>query len=56
MLHGLKNFLLIWWKRKERRYMSGENDFNKDKINVLFNIKVQKDGSKFKRLLKKPEY
>ena len=56
MLHGLKNFLLIWRKRKERRYMSGENDFNKDKKNVLFNLKVQKDGSKFKRLLKKLEY
>ena len=25
-------------------------------INELFNLKVQKDGSKFKRLLKEPEY
>ena len=31
-------------------------DFSKDKINGLFNLKVQKDGSKFKRLLKEPEY
>ena len=31
-------------------------DFIKDKINGLFNLKVQKDGSKFKRLLKEPEY
>ena len=31
-------------------------DFSKDKINGLFNLKVQKDGSKFKRLLKELEY
>ena len=31
-------------------------DFNKETINELFNLKVQKDGSKFKRLLKEPEY
>ena len=31
-------------------------DFRKEKINRLFNLKVQKDGSKFKRLLKEPEY
>ena len=31
-------------------------DFSKEKINGLFNLKVQKDGSKFKRLLKEPEY
>ena len=31
-------------------------DFNKENINGLFNLKVQKDGSKFKRLLKEPEY
>ena len=31
-------------------------DFNKEMINGLFNLKVQKDGSKFKRLLKEPEY
>ena len=29
-------------------------DFSKKKINGLFNLKVQKDGSKFKRLLKEP--
>ena len=26
-------------------------DFNKERINMLFNLKVQKDGSKFKKLL-----
>ena len=31
-------------------------DFSKDKINGLFNLKVQKDGSKFKRLLKELQY
>ena len=31
-------------------------DFDKEKINGLLNLKVQKDGSKFKRLLKEPEY
>ena len=30
--------------------------FNKEMINELFNLKVQKDGSKFKRLLKELEY
>ena len=28
-------------------------DFSKDKINGLFNLKVQRDGSKFKSVLKK---
>ena len=31
-------------------------DFNKERINLLFNLKVQKDGSKFKKLLKEPDY
>ena len=31
-------------------------DFSNDKINGLFNLKVPKDGSKFKRLLKESEY
>ena len=31
-------------------------DFSKEKINRLFNLKVQKDGTKFKRLIKEPEY
>ena len=30
-------------------------DFSKETINELFNLKVQKDGSKFKRLLKEPK-
>ena len=31
-------------------------DFSKEKINMLFNLKVQKDGSKFKKLLKELDY
>ena len=31
-------------------------DFRKETKNELFNLKVQKDGSKFNRLLKEPEY
>ena len=31
-------------------------DFSKEMINEMFNLKVQKDESKFKRLLKEPEY
>ena len=31
-------------------------DFRKEKINTLFNLKVQRDGSKFNKLLKEPEY
>ena len=30
--------------------------FSKEKINETFNLKEQKDGSKFKKLLKEPEY
>ena len=30
--------------------------FSREMINELFNLKVQKDGSKFKKLLKEPEY
>ena len=31
-------------------------DFSKEKINILFNLKGQKDGSKFKKLLKDQKY
>ena len=30
--------------------------FNRETINEMFNLKVQKDGSNFKKLLKEPEY
>ena len=31
-------------------------DFSKENINRLFGLKAQRDGSKFKRLLKEPKY
>ena len=31
-------------------------DFSKEEINTLFNLKVRKDGSKFKKLLKELDY
>ena len=31
-------------------------DFSKEKINGFFNLKVKKDGLKFKSLLKEPKY
>ena len=44
-------------KEGKKEYVKGKwIDFRKEKINGLFNVKVQKDGSKFKRLLKEPKY
>ena len=31
-------------------------DFSKERKNMLFNLKVQKNGSNFKKLLKEPDY
>ena len=31
-------------------------EFSRDEINRLFNLRVQKDGSKFKKQLKEPEH
>ena len=30
--------------------------FSREEINILFNLRVQKDGSKFKKQLKEPEH
>ena len=44
-------------KEGNRVYVRGHwINFSKKRINMLFNLKVQKDGSKFKKLLKEPEY
>ena len=44
-------------KEGKRVYVRGQwIDFSKEKINTLFNLKVHKGGSKFKKLLKEPEY
>ena len=31
-------------------------EFSREEINILFNMRVQKDGSKFKKQLKEPEH
>ena len=44
-------------KEGKRVYVRGHwIDFSKERINMLFNLNVQKDGSKFNKLLKEPEY
>ena len=44
-------------EERNKVYVRGKLiDFSKEMINGLFNLKVQKDGSKFKRLLKELEY
>ena len=47
-----------WWKREGKRvYVRGQwVEFSKEKINRLFNLNVQKDGSKFKKKLKEPKH
>ena len=42
-------------EKGNKEYVRGKCiDFNKEKINELFSLKVHKDGSKFKRQLKEP--
>ena len=44
-------------KEGKRVYVRGQwVEFNKEEINRLFNLRVQKDGSKFKKQLKEPEH
>ena len=44
-------------EKGKKVYVKGKwIDFNKEMINKLFTLKVQKDGSKFKRMLKESEY
>ena len=41
----------------KRVYVSGHwIDFSRENINKLFSLRVQKDGSKFKKQLKEPEH
>ena len=54
---GQRIFSNMVEEEEKKVYVRGKwIDFNKEKINGLFNLKVQKYGSKFKRLLKEPEY
>ena len=50
--------MLIWWKKEGNKvHVRGHwIDFNKEEINKSFSLKVKKDGSKFKKQLKEPEY
>ena len=44
-------------KEGKRVYVRGHwVDFSKEEINRLFSLRVQKDGSKFKKQLKEPEH
>ena len=54
----IKDFFANMVEEKGKKVYVREKwiDFIKEKINGLFNLKVQKDGSKFKRLLNEPEY
>ena len=54
----VKEFFANMVEEEEKKvYVRGQwIDFNKEKINTLFNLKVQKDGSIFKKLLKELEY
>ena len=47
----------IMGMRENTVYVRGEwLSFSREKINETFNLKLQKDGSKFKKLLKELEY
>ena len=54
----VKEFFANMLEEKGKKvYVRGKwIDFSKETINELFNLKMQKDGSKFKRLLKEPDY
>ena len=44
-------------KEGKRVYVRGQwVEFNREEINKLFNMRVQKDSSKFKKKLKEPEH
>ena len=44
-------------KEGKKEYVRGHCvNFNKEEINRLFSLRVQKDGSKFKKQLKEPEH
>ena len=44
-------------KEGKRVYVRGQwVEFSREKINILFNLSVKKDGSKFKKQLKEPEH
>ena len=60
--HGCANMVMEFFTNMvedegKKFYVRGHwIDFSKERINLLFNLKVQKDGSKFKKLLKESDY
>ena len=54
----VKEFYANMVENEEKRvYVRGQwVKFSREKINRLFNLNVQKDGSKFKKQLKEPEH
>ena len=54
----VKEFYANMVEREGKRvYVRGQwLEFSREKINRLFNLSVQKDGSKFKKQLKEPEH
>ena len=54
----VKEFFANMIEREGKRvYVKGQwVEFSREGINILFNVKVQKDGSKFKKQLKEPEH
>ena len=54
----VKEFYVNMVEREGKRvYVRGQwVEFNREKINRLFNLNVQKDGSKFKKQLKETEH
>ena len=54
---GREFFVNMVEKEGKRVYVSGHwVEFSRKEINRLFNLRVQKDGSKFKKQLKEPEH
>ena len=44
-------------EKGKKVYVKGKwIDFSREMINEMLNLKVMKDGSKFKKMLKEPEY
>ena len=53
----VKEFFANMVEEGKKVYVRGHwIDFNKERMNMLFNLKMQKDSSKFKKLLKEPDY
>ena len=54
----VKEFFANMVEKEEKKvYVRGHwVEFNREEINRLFNLRVQKDGAKFKRQIKEPKH